>query len=92
MNKTHKEMLITEVTLDEAFNALNAVDYMPEFRRATNGPVSEWTFTVLKDSTTLSNTVNLIVIVPAGTYTLVREEATRNWVTLIVPEEHNGRA
>lgn len=86
MEKTHKEKRIDECTLDEAFHALNAVDYMTDFHRHTVGPVTEWVFTVRKDATTLSNTTNLIVHVPAGTYTLVREEATRNWVTLTLPE------
>lgn len=79
-------MNIKDVTLDEAYQALRAVDYISEFTRRKNGPVSEWNFVVKRDSTTLSNTCKLIVIVPAGTYTLVREEASRNWVTLITPE------
>lgn len=89
MNTTHKEKRIDEVTLDEAFNALNAVDYISDFKRRNVGPVSEWTFTVREDATALSNTTNLIIHIPAGVYTLVREEATRNWVTLMLPEDFN---
>jgi len=87
METTHKEKRIDEVTLDEAFNALNAVDWITDFKRRNVGPVSEWTFTVRKDATTLSNTTNLIIHVPAGTYTLVRNEANWNWVTLMLPED-----
>ena len=89
MKRTYKEKRIDEVTLDEAYHALEAVDYMTDFHRHKVGPVDEWIFTVRKDMTTLSNTTNLIIHVPAGVYTLVRDETTRNWVTLMLPEDFN---
>jgi len=85
-----KEKRITEVSLEDAYAALLRADYINQFKRRNLGPVSEWDFAVLHD-TEVHLLGRFIVIIPEGTYTMVRNEATRQWITLTLPEEYDER-
>jgi hypothetical protein len=85
-----KEKRIEDVSLEDAYAALLRADYINQFKRRNLGPVSEWDFVVLHD-TNVHLLGRFIVVIPEGTYTMVRNEATRQWITLMLPEELNGR-
>lgn len=85
-----KEKRIQDISLEDAYAALLRADYINQFKRRTVGPVTEWDFAVLND-TRVSLAGRFVVIIPQGTYTMVRNETTWQWITITLPEEYNDR-
>lgn len=85
-----KEKRIQDISLEDAYAALMRADWIHEFTRRNLGPVSEWSFSVLNDEK-ISLAGRFMVSIPQGMYVMVRDEASRRWIALTLPEEYDER-